>query len=69
MAVLVSRGPEQRAAAALERREEAWHGRGKAVTEGQEDRSNWRYEENGPPLVTVAAFLHWLDHLPASDRR
>jgi hypothetical protein len=29
-----------------------------------EDRSKWRYEDNGPPIVTVLAFRQWLGLLP-----
>jgi hypothetical protein len=31
-----------------------------------EDRSKWRYEEGGPPLTVVGAFLRWLELLPVS---
>lgn len=34
--------------------------------ERHEDRAEWGYEDNGPPLTTVARFLEWLDLLPVA---
>jgi hypothetical protein len=36
------------------------------VNTSDEDRSRWLYEESGPPLLVVQAFLRWLEILPVA---